>query len=67
MVLNKLGLVADWDCNTANVHDQTFQPLLACYDGQLIILVHFNILVQWNGLQPDATGKVRLSIAQFTL
>ena len=31
------------------------------------ILVHFNILVQWNGLQPDATGKVRLSIAQFTL
>jgi len=27
----------------------------------------FNILVQWNGLQPDATGKVRLSITQFTL
>ena len=27
VVLNKFGLVADWDCATANVHDQTFQPL----------------------------------------
>ena len=27
----------------------------------------FNILTQWNRLQPDATGRIRLSIAQFTL
>ena len=27
----------------------------------------FNILAQWNGLEPDAQGRVRLSIAQFTL
>ena len=38
VVRNKFGLVADWDCNTANVHDQTFQPLLARYYGQMIIL-----------------------------
>ena len=113
---------------SARVHDQTFQPLLAHYDGQMIILadtgfhrakgdpasvkicrrgqwnvrmivetvfpmmsvvchtkemrhrvwdgceVHlahtmaaFNILAQWNGLQPDAQGRIRLSIAQLTL
>ena len=128
VVRNKFGLVADWDCDTANVHDQTFQPLLACYYGQMIILADtgfhrakgdpanvkicrrgqwngrmivetvfsmmsvvwhtkemrhrvwdgfeahlaytlaaFNILIQWNGLQPDGSGQVRLSIAQFTL
>lgn len=27
----------------------------------------FNILVRWNGLVTDEQGKVRLSIAQFTL
>ena len=27
----------------------------------------FNLLVQWNGLQPDAHGVVHLSIAEFSL
>ena len=27
----------------------------------------FNVLVQWDGLQPDADGIIRLSIAQFSL
>ena len=27
----------------------------------------FNIPAQWNGLEPDAQGRVHLSIAQFTL
>ena len=128
VVLNKLGLVADWDCANSNVHDQAFQPLLACYDGQMIILADtgfhrakgdpanvkicrrgqwnvrmivetvfsmmsvvwrtkemrhrvwdgfeahlaytmaaFNIIAQWNGLQPDDQGRTHLSIAQFTL
>ena len=115
---------------TANVHvhDRTFLPLLANYDGQMIILtdsgfhrakgdpanvkickrgqwnVHmtvettfsmltqvwgsmetrhrtragfeahrcyivaaFNILAQWNGTQPDENGRIRRSIAHFTL
>ena len=44
-----------------------FPPPLADPIATFNILVHFNILVQRNGLQPDATGKVRLSITQFTL
>ena len=128
IVLNKLGLIADWDCATANVHDQTFLPLLDCYDGQMIILTDtgfhqakgepanvklcprgqwnvrmivettfsmmtqvwgskemrhrvwegfeahlaylmaaFNILVQWDGLEPDENGRIHRSIAHFTL
>ena len=31
------------------------------------LLTAFNILVQWNGLEPDEQGRVRLSIAQFIL
>lgn len=27
----------------------------------------FNVLVQWNGLQPDRNGFIHLSIAQFGL
>ena len=30
-------------------------------------LAAFNLLVQWNGLQPDVDGLVHLSIAQFSL
>ena len=38
IVQNQWGLITDWDCAGANVHDQTFLPLLANYDGQMIIL-----------------------------
>ena len=37
-VVNKFGLICDWDYATANVHDQTFHPLLQQYDGQMIVL-----------------------------
>ena len=128
IVLNQLGLIADGDCATANVHDQRFQPLLAGYDGAMIILTDtgfhrakgdpanvkicrrgqwnvrmivettfsmmttvwgskqmrhntwrgfeahlsylmaaFNILTQWNGLEPDENGRIHRSIAQFVL
>ncbi len=30
-------------------------------------LALFNLLVQWHGLQPDATGLIRLSLAEFSL
>ena len=39
IVLNQWGLITDWDCASANVHDQTFLPLLHNYDDQMIILV----------------------------
>jgi hypothetical protein len=38
LVLNKFGLVVAWDCDTANVHDNTFQPLIKQFEEQMIIL-----------------------------
>ena len=128
LVLNHLGLVVAWDCDTANVHDSHFQRLIERFDGRMVVLgdtgfhsakgdpdnfklcrrgewnermkvetvlsmltvvchtkhmrhrvwdyfktrlaylmIAFNILAQWNGLEPDEEGIVRLSIAQFTL
>ena len=31
------------------------------------LMMAFNILVQWDGLEPDATGRIHRSIAQFVL
>ena len=31
------------------------------------LMAAFNVMAQWDGLEPDAQGRVRLSIAQFTL
>jgi hypothetical protein len=127
-VLNHLGLVVDWDCDTANVYDATFQPLIAQFQDEMVVLTDtgfhskqgnpqnmkvcrrgtwnvrmiveqvlamlttvchfkkvghrvwdyfrarlaftmamFNLLVQWDGLQPDEHGFVHLSIAEFSL
>lgn len=128
-VLNHLGLIVSWDCDTANVHDgSSFQHLVddladfmvvfadtgfakkdwhptnlrICKRGEwnvrmlvetiLSMLTYicdfkharhkaweyfetklgftmalFNILVQWYGFQPDETGFVPLSIAEFSL
>jgi hypothetical protein len=38
-VLNQFGLIADWDCDTANVCDNTFQPLIEQFDEVMIALV----------------------------
>jgi hypothetical protein len=38
LVLNQCGLVVAWDCATANVHDTTFQPLIAQFADQMIVL-----------------------------
>ena len=37
-VLNKLGLICDWDCATANVHDSSFQSLIQGFEEKMIIL-----------------------------
>jgi hypothetical protein len=128
LVLNQWGLVAAWDCDTANVYDASFHPLVSrfteamvvltdsgfhaatgdpanmkvCHRGEwndrmavetvlsmLTVVCHtthmshrlwaafrahlgwlmalFNVLVQWHGLIPDDDGRVRLSIAAFSL
>ena len=38
VVLNKWGLVCAWDADTANVHDSAFQPLLARFAEEMIVL-----------------------------
>jgi hypothetical protein len=44
LVLNQWGLVAAWDCATANVHDSTFHPLIARFAEEMIVLTdaHFH-------------------------
>lgn len=37
-LINNCGEVVAWSCNTANVHDQTFLPLIEPYVGQTIVL-----------------------------
>lgn len=128
-LLNHLGLIVAWACDTANVYDGTaFQPLVddvademvvfadmsfekkgwqppnlrLCkrgeWNGRMLVetvlsmltyicnfkhsrhkvwayfetklaftMALFNILVQWHGFQPDETGFVPLSIAEFSL
>jgi len=37
-VLNQFGLIVDWSCDTANVHDSTFHPLIAQFREQMVVL-----------------------------
>lgn len=37
-VLNKFGFIVDWDCDTANVCDNIFQPLIAQFTNKMIVL-----------------------------
>ena len=129
LLLNHLGLIVDWDCDTANVYDgSAFQHIVDGVEGDMIVfadeaftkvdwhpphlricqrgewnvrmiietvlsmltlvchfkkVMHraweyfksrvgytmalFNLLVEWHGLEPDETGFVELSIAEFSL
>ena len=128
LLINQHGRIVDWGCDTANVHDTTFQDLIEQFEGQMIVLsdtqfhaadgdptnlklcergewndrmlietvlsmltlvchfkkvMHrvwdyfesrlaytmaaFNLLVDWDGLQIDDDGCIRLSIAGFSL
>jgi hypothetical protein len=37
LLLNKLGLVVAWACDTANVSDTVFQPLIKQYEEEMIV------------------------------
>ena len=37
-MLNRLGLVAAWDCDTANVHDSRFHQLIDRFTDHMVIL-----------------------------
>jgi hypothetical protein len=128
-VLNHLGLIVAWDCDTANVYEgSAFQQLVDQFQDEMVLFADtgfekvdwhptnlrlckrgewnvrmlvetvlsmltyvchfkhsahkswdyfqsrlgytmalFNLLVQWHGFQPDDTGFVPLSIAEFSL
>ena len=38
-VLNQFGLITGWDCDTANVYDATFHPLIRLFEDRMIVLV----------------------------
>lgn len=44
LILNQWGLIVEWDCDTANVHDSTFHPLIRQFQDQMIVLtdMHFH-------------------------
>jgi hypothetical protein len=37
LLLNKLGLVVAWGCDTANVSDTVFEPLIKQYEEKMIV------------------------------
>ncbi len=41
-VLNQWGLIVDWDCDTDNVHDSTFQALISQFEDSMIVLTDSN-------------------------
>lgn len=38
LIVNQDGLVVAWECDTANVSDTTFHPLIEQFEGQMIML-----------------------------
>jgi len=45
-VLNHVGLIVGWDCDTANVYDAVFHPLIAQFADQMVILTDSNFHAQ---------------------
>ena len=37
-ILNQLGLVSGWTCDTANVHDTAFHPLIRLFEDEMLVL-----------------------------
>lgn len=37
-LVNQRGLVVAWDCDSANVHDSVFQPLIAEFQNDMVVL-----------------------------
>jgi hypothetical protein len=66
-VLNQFGLICDWDCATANVYDATFQPLIAQFEEEMIVLADSNFHAQTGDpmnlkICPRGTWNVRMVI-----
>ena len=67
LVLNQWGWVVEWDCDTANVHDATFHPLIEQFETQMIVLTDMNFHAHTGDptnlkLCPRGTWNVRMVI-----
>jgi hypothetical protein len=66
-VLNKFGLIVDWDCDTANVYDATFRALIAQFGEEMIVLTDSNFHAKEGDptnlkLCPRGTWNVRMVV-----
>src|SRR5215510_7930357 len=66
-LLNPWELICAWDCATANVHDTHFQPPLAQYDDQMIVLTNTEFHAKTDDLAsmkvcPRGTWNTRLLV-----
>ena len=63
----KIGRVSLWYLSAASRY-ATMHRVWAYFQARLAFtLAAFNVLVQWHGFQPNASGFVPLSIAEFSL
>ena len=64
MVVESVFAMLTTVCHLKKVAHRVWRYL----DARIACLVAaFNLLAQWNGLEPDQNGFVKLSIAQFSL
>jgi len=68
-VLNHLGLVVAWDCDTANVYDATFQPLIEQFADEMVVLTDTNFHAKAGDppnmkVCPRGTWNVRMIVEQ---
>ena len=57
LLLNHLGLVVAWACDTANVADNTFQPLVKRFEEQMVVFAD-------TGLHAAAGDPANLKVCQ---
>jgi hypothetical protein len=68
-VLNHLGLVVDWACDTANVYDATFHPLIEQFAEEMVVLTDTNFHAKTGDppnmkVCPRGTWNVRMIVEQ---
>jgi hypothetical protein len=68
-VLNHLGLVVDWDCDTANVYDATFHPLIDRFAEEMVVLTDTGFHAKQGDpvnmkVCPRGTWNVRMIVEQ---
>jgi citrate synthase len=66
-ILKQWGLMCAWDCATANIHETPFHPLIAQFDGQMIVLTDTGFHAKTGDpanmqVCPRGTGNARMLV-----